>query len=299
MDIQMPEMDGYEATRRIRSDARFSALPILALSAHALVEDRQKTVNAGMNDHITKPIDPRVLFRAMSRYLRQAPTGAHPFACPGNSAMGQVAIPAIPGVDVTRALSRISGNGKLYLQLLRKFIVNQAGTAAALEAALASGDRSLAERLAHTTKGVAGNIGANRVQEVAAELTASIRHNDAPELTGEILQRFAEGMATLVATLQLALAVPDADGIQASVAADSAKTRAVLSQLLRYIQENDGRAEYYLDECRSELAGLPPEEMGKLGVCLANFDYDKASAVLSVLAEKSGINLEPSIATEL
>ena len=297
MDIQMPEMDGYEATRRIRSDARFSALPILALSAHALVEDRQKTVNAGMNDHITKPIDPRVMFRAMSRYLRQSPTGADPLACPSNSAMGQVAIPAIPGVDVTRALYRINGNGKLYLQLLRKFIVNQAGTAAALEAALASGDRSLAERLAHTTKGVAGNIGANRVQEVAAELTASIRHNDSPELTGEILQRFAEGMATLVATLQLALAVPGAEGIPASVAADSAQTRAVLSQLLRYIKENDGRAEYYLDECRSELAGLPPEEMGKLGICLANFDYDKASAVLSVLAEKSGIDLESSIAT--
>ena len=119
-------------------------------------------------------------------------------------------------------------------------------------------------------------------------------------MTGEILQRFAEGMATLVATLQLALAAPDADGIPASVAADSAQTRAVLSQLLRYITENDGRAEYYLDACRSELAGLPPAEMRKLGVCLANFDYDKASAVLSALAEKSGIDLEEAgIATEL
>ena len=196
---------------------------------------------------------------------------------------------------MTRALYRINGNGKLYLQLLRKFIVNQADTAAALESALESGDRTLAERLAHTTKGVAGNIGAARIQEVAAELTASIRHDDSPELTGEILQRFAEEMATLVATLKLTLAGTGADGRRAPVAADSATTRAVLSQLLRYITENDGRAEYYLDEFRSELAGLPPGEMGKLGVCLANFDYEKAHAVLSVLAEKSGITLETSI----
>ena len=81
MDIQMPEMDGYEATRRIRSDPRFSALPILAMSAHALVEDQQKTSDAGMNDHITKPIDPQVMFKTMGRYLRQSPAW-RAVACP-------------------------------------------------------------------------------------------------------------------------------------------------------------------------------------------------------------------------
>jgi len=293
MDIQMPEMDGYEATRRIRLDSRFSALPILAMSAHALVEDRQKTVDAGMNDHITKPIDPQVMFRAMGRYLRQSPAGEQSLAHRSKGAVGQVAIPDIPGVDVTGALYRLNGNVKLYLQLLGKFILNQTGTAAALESALGSGDRSLAERLAHTTKGVAGNIGANGVQEVAAGLAASIRHNGPPELTREILKRFAEGMANLVATLRLVLAVRGDDGIKASVAAaDSTKVRAVLVRLLRYIEENDGKAEYYLGECRSELAGLPQEDMEKLGACLANFDYDKALAVLKALAEKTGISLD-------
>ncbi|MFA4827640.1 MAG: response regulator [Thermodesulfovibrionales bacterium] len=292
MDIQMPEMDGYEATRRIRLDSRFSALPILAMSAHALVEDRQKTVNAGMNDHITKPIDPQVMFRAMGRYLRQSPAGAQSLAHYSKGAMGQAAIPDIPGVDVTGALYRINGNVKLYLQLLGKFILNQTVTAVAIESALGSGDRSLAERLAHTTKGVAGNIGANGVQEVAAELAASIRHNDSPELTRKILQRFAGEMANLVATLRLALAVPGDDGIKASVAADSTKVRAVLIRLLHYIEENDGKAEYYMGECRSELEGLPQEDMEKLGACLANFDYDKALAVLKALAEKTGISLD-------
>jgi two-component system sensor histidine kinase/response regulator len=293
MDIQMPEMDGYEATRRIRLDSRFSALPILAMSAHALVEDRQKTVNAGMNDHITKPIDPQVMFRAMGRYIRQSPEGAQSLARRSKGAMGQAAIPDIPGIDVTGALYRINGNVKLYLQLLGKFILNQTDTAAALESALGSGDRSLAERLAHTTKGVAGNIGANGVQKIAAELAVSIRHNDPPELTREILQRFAGGMVDLVATLKLALAVPGDDGIKASVAAaDLTKVRAVLVRLLRYIEENDGKAEYYLGECRSELAGLPQEDMEKLGVCLANFDYDKALAVLKAFAEKTGISLD-------
>ncbi len=293
MDIQMPEMDGYEATRRIRLDSRFSALPILAMSAHALVEDRQKTVNAGMNDHITKPIDPQVMFRAMGRYLRQLPARAQSLANRSKGAKGQDAIPDIPGVDVTGALYRINGNVKLYLQLLGKFILNQTGTAAALESALGSGDRSLAERLAHTTKGVAGNIGANGIQDVAAELAASIRHNDPPELTREILERFAQGMANLVTSLRLVLAVPGDNAIKTSVvAADLTKVKAVLIRLLRYIEENDGKAEYYLGECRSELAGLPQEDMEKLGACLANFDYDKALAVLKALAEKTGISLD-------
>ena len=100
-------------------------------------------------------------------------------------------------------------------------------------------------------------------------------------------------MADLVATLKLALAVPKDDGITASVtAADPTKVRAVLVRLLRYIKENDGKAEYYLGECRSELAGLPQEDMEKLGACLANFDYDKALSVLKVLAEKTGVSLD-------
>jgi PAS domain S-box-containing protein len=292
MDIQMPEMDGYEATRSIRVDSRFKTLPILAMSAHALVEDRQKTIDAGMNAHITKPIDPDAMFRAMSGYLRQSAADAQSIAQRSKGAVGQVAIPDIPGVDVTGALYRLTGNVRLYLQLLRRFMENQTGTAAALESALGSGDRSLAERLAHTTKGVAGNIGAYGVQEVAAELAASIRHNDPPELTREILQRFAEEMADLVATLREALAVPGDDAEAAVAAADSTKVRPVLLRLLRYIEENDGKAGYYLGECRNELAGLPQEDMEKLGSCLANFDYDKALALLKALAEKTGISLD-------
>jgi PAS domain S-box-containing protein len=292
MDIQMPAMDGYEATRNIRADFRFKALPILAISAHALVEDRQKTIDAGMNAHITKPIDPKALFSAMSRYLRQSAAGAQSLAQRSKGAVGQVVIPDIPGVDVTGVLYRLAGNVRLYLQLLRKFMEDQTGAAAALESALGSGDRSLAERLAHTTKGVAGNIGAYGVQEVAAELAASIRQNDPPELTREILRRFAEEMADLVATLREALAVRGDDAEAAFAAADSTKVRAVLIRLLRYIEEDDGKAGYYLGECRNELAGLPQEDMEKLGSCLANFDYDKALAILKALAEKTGISLD-------
>ncbi|MBF8262284.1 MAG: Sensory box histidine kinase/response regulator, partial [candidate division NC10 bacterium] len=292
MDIQMPGMDGYEATRNIRADFRFKALPILAISAHALVEDRQKTIDAGMNAHITKPIDPKALFSAMSRYLRQSAAGAQALAQRSKGAVGQVVIPDIPGVDVTGVLYRLAGNVRLYLQLLRKFMEDQTGAAAAVESALGSGDRSLAERLAHTTKGVAGNIGAYGVQEVAAELAASIRHNDPPELTREILRRFAEEMADLVATLRAALAVPGDDAEAAVAAADSTKVRAVLIRLLRYIEEDDGKAGYYLGECRNELAGLPQEDMEKLGASIANFDYDKALAILKALAEKTGISLD-------
>ncbi|OGQ87012.1 MAG: hypothetical protein A2512_06400 [Deltaproteobacteria bacterium RIFOXYD12_FULL_56_24] len=291
MDIQMPEMDGYEATRQIRLDPRFAALPILAMSAHALVADRQKSFTAGMNDHITKPIDPQVLFRAISRYLRQAPANAAALGQQPHKPHESLAIPEIPGLDVSEALYRINGNIKLYLQLLRKFIVSQTAATIALESALASGDRALAERLAHTTKGLAGNIGANKAQKVASELTESIRHNDPPEKTAAIFQRFSVEMARLIANLRQAV-VPDEEIKVANAAIDLTKLGAVLSQLHHYIKENNGKAEYCFAGCRNELAGLAEAEVEKLGLCLANFDYDQALTALYALAKKAGIKLD-------
>ena len=287
MDIQMPEMDGYEATRLIRADRRFADLPIIAMTAHAMQEERRKTHDAGMNAHITKPINPDEMFGIIWRYLQQAKPGV----VRRRTSEG-TAIPAIRGVDVSEALKRMNGNGDLYLRLLRKFMENQAGTAKDIEAALTDGNRVLAERLAHTTKGVAGNLGMTEMINVAEELVSSIRNNAPPEMTRELLQRFGEIMGQLVTSLRVALGDSNPEGThETAITLNIDKIRPVLVRLQSYIEDNDGRVEGYLNEYRKELAGVSGRDFEKLELYLSKFNYNAALVTLGMLAGKLGIVL--------
>ena len=158
MDLQMPEMDGYQATAKLRSDSRLAALPIIAMTAHATVEERQRCLAAGMNDHVAKPIDPAALFDAVGRFYK--PAEGAPAPDQPSSPSPQEALPSIDGLDTTDGLARVGGNRKLYVKILRQFVEQQGPANDQVADALATGDHALAERLAHTLKGVAGNIGA-------------------------------------------------------------------------------------------------------------------------------------------
>ena len=168
MDLQMPEMDGYQATAKLRSDARFATLPIIAMTAHATIEERQRCLAAGMNDHISKPIDPDNLFETVGRFYKPAEAGA-PAECGRRRGTSVRACRRLtscrrsPASTRRTGLSRVGGNRKLYLKLLRQFIEQQGPAVEQITEALARGDIALAERLAHTLKGVAGNIGATQV----------------------------------------------------------------------------------------------------------------------------------------
>ena len=286
MDIQLPRMDGYEATRLIRGDGRFDDLPIIAMTAHALVEEQQKVFDAGMDDLITKPVDLRAMFMKIDSHLKRPTHGPLIVTHHGTTGEG-IHIPPIPGVDVAMALDNIDDNRELYLWILRAFLDNQRGTAAAVAQALADGDRSGAVRLVHTTRGVAGTIGANRVVEVATELEAGIKHENPPEMIQESLRSFAEEMTNLLTDVGKALAEmaapSDGDG--------KALVEQTLTRLLRYIREHDGKAGHYLADCRDKLAELPREDVERLRMCLSNFEYDAALSVLATLAAKSGIEL--------
>ncbi len=293
MDIQLPKMDGYEATRLIRADGRFSALPIIAMTAHALVEEHQKAFDAGMDDLITKPIDLRTMFRTIDSHLPHSATGGVPtLKHDARGAGGAIVIPDIPGVDVVDALANIDGNQELYLWIMKAFLENQAGTALAVEQAIADGDSVLAQRLVHTARGIAGNIGAKGVAEVALELETAIRNNDPPEMIRETLRHFAGQMAHLRVNVERALALVESAGIDDMVTGeDRTQIDGVLNRLLCYVRENDGKAGHYLNENRSRLDALPREDVERLGACLSRFDYDAALVALGALAAKSGITL--------
>ena len=138
----MPDMDGFTATRLLRGDPRLQNLPIIAMTAHALVEERQRCLDAGMNDHVSKPIDPDALFDTLLRWVKPNPNPASepPTGSPKQAA--KVAQPQIAGIDVEDGLARVAGNRLLYHDLLSQFAAKQVDAAPRISAALAGGDQT-------------------------------------------------------------------------------------------------------------------------------------------------------------
>jgi len=174
MDLQMPVMDGYEATRLLRADPRFAALPIVAMTAHAMREERDRCLAIGMNDHVAKPIEPPLLYALLRRWLPDK-LSTQPSPAPPRPAAAHRLVAAIEGFDLVAARRRVTGNEALLLKLLRRFREEQPAAPEAIRRTLGQGDRGGAERLAHTLKGLCGNLGLARGQHLAGELESAIR----------------------------------------------------------------------------------------------------------------------------
>jgi CheY-like chemotaxis protein/HPt (histidine-containing phosphotransfer) domain-containing protein len=186
MDIQMPVMDGHEATIEIRKDDRFRELPIIAMTAHAMAGDMEKSLEAGMNDHVTKPIDPDQLFAALRKWI-PAKGGRHVEAKPwglGRADEGEeIPLPeSLPGFDLAAGLKRLQGNEGLYKKLLGRLATDYSGAADDIRKALAAQEMGEAHGLVHGLKGAAGNLGATDVHATAAELENLIKEVDKDKL---------------------------------------------------------------------------------------------------------------------
>jgi PAS domain S-box-containing protein len=178
MDIQMPVLDGLAATREIRAAASRPgrSTPIIAMTAHAMAGDAEKSAAAGMNDHITKPITPDQLFAALKKAIRRREgLGAGAPARAATSVDGQaVELPdALPGIDVADGLGRLGGNRKLYRDILIRLANDFANADTTLERLVAAGQLDEAQRLAHSLKGVSANVGAHALSAAAASAEAA------------------------------------------------------------------------------------------------------------------------------
>ncbi len=201
MDIQMPIMDGYEATRLIRGDGRFTSLPIIAMTAYAQVKEQEKIAEAGMDGHITKPLDVRTMFRTIAAFLAVPSTS--PAVCQEQEVV--VAAPdlitAITGIQVAAALDRFEGNVNLYKKLIRTFITTKGGDVAIIRESLHNGDVALAARTAHTLKSSAGTIGAEELQRLAEVLEYAISGGEPlPDVTAT-LERVGGELEQVITTL--------------------------------------------------------------------------------------------------
>jgi len=208
MDMQMPVMDGLTATRRLREVANLARLPIVAMTANAMEMDRQRCLEAGMNDVVVKPIDPDDLWTTLLRWVPQEEAAAAraPRVQPAAATAAPDGLPqGVPGLDTGLGLQRMSGKRKLYLAMLRRYIDGQRDVCTKVHAALAIGDIPTAERLAHTAKGVSGTIGATQVETLAAGLELSLKEYRPPVEVQQRLRELEEPLAELVAALEVQL----------------------------------------------------------------------------------------------
>jgi len=204
MDLQMPVMDGLEATRLIRQQNNFNDLPIIAMTANVMVGDREACLAAGMNDHVAKPIDLVDLFSVLDRWItasnptdvltKQADDARHRSKLHAEPE-SHLTIPLMAGIDCTDGLNRVNGNTKLYLKILGDFKEKYPNIDETIRDSLTADDVSTAARLAHTIKGVAGSIGATALSDAATELERAIlRH----EPTTQVLESFTAALHVVV-----------------------------------------------------------------------------------------------------
>jgi two-component system sensor histidine kinase/response regulator len=286
MDLQMPEMDGYQATRKIRSDPRFASFPIIAMTAHATMEERQKCLDAGMNGHVSKPIDPSSLFDTLERFVSPAMKGrAVPPQEPATAAAAEAdALPEVPGLNTAEGLMRVAGNKKLYRKLLRQFSSAEADAAQRIAAALTEKDRALAERMAHTVKGVAGNIGASAIQNAAASLEKAIA-GSAPAAEVEVWRvSLAESLAHLIHGLKAALEEADSEPAQAG---DPEQVKGTVEQLARYLADSDAAAIDYFESAAPHLRILfDAPEFEHFASLIENYAFSDAYEQLMAAGER-------------
>ncbi len=297
MDIQMPIMDGYAATREIRKDNRFRDLPIIAMTANAMAGDREKALAAGMNDHVAKPIDVGELFQVLGKWVtasepQQAETPSiverdSETLQPTHTAHLDVDIPVLQGIDTKAGLERIGGNLKLYRKLLAQFGDSQGKTPAHIREALAERDRETAERLAHTLKGVAANIGALDVHGASQKLESAIKRQ-APD-TNELLVALENNLRVVTESTR-ALGSQKKEHHTAMGSVDLEGLRPLLATLRGMLEADDAEAIDVLDKIMEQVQDREHVLLlQKLSELVEDFDFEAALEKLQLLENELNI----------
>ncbi len=287
MDLQMPEMDGYTATKEIRKMKEYDSLPIIAMTADAMSGIREQCFAAGMQDYITKPIDPDEVFGKLCQWIKEDVHRVVPEVTTVEKkiAVPDIELPTFSALDVNDGLMRVMGKKNLYVELLNKFLKSNADSYNEIIAAVKASDQEKAIRIAHTVKGVSGNLGAKDLQAVAAKLESALRAglNVDPKLLGDFQQQLTITLddiaAGLHSTKKDAAPINDSPDVL-----DKEAFKKHITELKALVEEMDFASKKKIEE----VVNLPgtknyAEELKAIEELINNIEYDEAKTKISEL----------------
>ncbi len=268
MDLQMPVLDGISATKELRKNDELFDLPIVAMTANALQADRDRCLKVGMNDYVSKPIEPDALYRVLLRWIepRQQTSKFTSSALVGETTSE---IPGIPGVDIQVGLRRSLGKPALYLNLLRRFAENQAPVPSLLVRALQDKDFTTAQRFVHTARGLSGNVGATKLQALAEDLEVRMQKGQTYSV-----EPFTAALQALVDDIVQALPPEESTPKQAEDSPDFEAVKLRLEALL--LSDDPDSVDYLMANRQTLRAQLGDQMYCKLEQCVTQFDLTEA-----------------------
>lgn len=284
MDLQMPIMDGFTATEEIRKLSQYNEVPIIAMTADAMSGVKEKCIKVGMNDMVTKPIDPDEMFGVMADWIKpvehRIPSKEHQTSKDKKEIM-DVKIPDIPGLNIEEALKRVNNKKNLYLSILEKFYTNNQNFVEEIKVMLETGEQKTAERFIHTLKGVSGSIGADSLHENIKLVEKSIHENDSDKIE--------DGLNNLEAELKelfknISSKIDFRTKIK-SVAINANLINETLPILKELVISKTPQAKVLVKEL--EMAGMSGDLFDEMKSKLNKYDFKGALILLEEIAKKS------------
>lgn len=289
MDIQMPIMDGFDATQKIRTKLGFKKLPIIAMTAHAMKGVKEKCLAAGMNDYITKPIDNNLLFKTMIKWLPKKKVSRKNRPVLPESKIMQY-LKHIQGINVAEAISRLNQNQNLFIKLFKEFCQTYEKSSHEINNAIKSNDLRLAKRLTHTVKGLAGNFAAQYLHASAGDLEIAIEGKKSKDIA-KYFKQFDKALKQLTGTENLKLLKKSEILVTDEIEHTSVETSA--QKLNTYLKENDLEAEQcffvFREFVKKSLKKNQLNQLNKLETAINSFDFEKAKILLKMILDQLDI----------
>ncbi len=282
MDLQMPVLDGYQATIRLRANPRYAKLPVIAMTAHVLTDERQRGLALGMQGYLAKPFEPSELFAILSRYHQVGATAVPQPAVTGVALPDIPELPDIPGLDTRNGLAHLGGNLHFYCKMLAAFGDQYRVERTDAYAHLEQGDWEALTYYAHALKGLAGTLGMAAIQTAATALEQAVKTQDSG--TAERLRELDARLEPMLRHLDAALS---SSALVSSMPKTNSETQTDLLQNLRQLlTEGDAEAIELWQQCADDFARLlPGVVLLRLRRALDSFDFDTALALLDAHPE--------------
>ncbi|MBF0381367.1 MAG: response regulator [Magnetococcales bacterium] len=297
MDIQMPIMDGFKATQKIREGIDSKDLPIIAMTANTMSGDREKCLDSGMNDHIGKPVVPHELYTTLAKWVQNRSDDSQPHsedATPEKDKQPLLPIPPLYGVNVTVGLRNVGGNSKLYRKILKGFALNQGQSCRIMQEFFNVGNLEALEHEAHALKGVAATIGADKLSSYAEKLEKIARNQEDLEAFPVLLEETSSELILVVSNIETSLVTDEPKPTQNNRNLQNVEPD-ILKPLFKKAMDRLRNYDSSVDDVVEEIMPLVSskkrlEMLNSIQEALESYDFERGLSIFEEWAKKEGID---------